>query len=176
MTEHGAAIGHNASFGSAGPRYYHYLMTACGVVGAMLFGAMALVVCADVLVRNIAHGSIPWSVEMTEYMLMTATFVAAPWLLYLGDHIRVDVFVRGLPPSARRWLGLATDLLGLCICAVLVWQAVVVALDSAQQGGLVFKVLIFPEWRLNLPMIFSFAMLTIEFARRLVLTLAGGAR
>lgn len=155
-------------------RYYHHLMSGCGIVAAVLFGSMALLVCADVVLRNVGLGSIPWSVEATEYILMVATFIAAPWLLYLGDHIRVDIFVRAAPPSTRRGLELATDLLCFAVCAVLAWQAVLVARDSAEQGGLVFKVLVFPEWWLTLPMIFACTLLAIEFARRFVVALNAG--
>lgn len=161
-----ATAGPGVSFRSRPRRYYHFLMSACGLAAALLFGGMALLVCADVVLRNTGHGSIAWSVEMTEYILMAATFIAAPWLLYLGDHIRVDILVRGVAPGARRVLELATDLLCFTICAVLAWQTVVVANDAAEQGSLVFKVLVFPQWWLNLPMIFACTLLAIEFARR----------
>ncbi|MDT3669453.1 MAG: TRAP transporter small permease [Aromatoleum sp.] len=161
-----ATLDPSVSFRSPVRRSYHRFMSACGAVAAALFGAMALLVCADVLMRNLGLGSIAWSVEATEYILMIATFVAAPWLLYLGDHIRVDVVVRALSAPARRFVGLASDLACFVVCAVLAWQSVAVTLDTAEQGSLVFKVLVFPEWWLNLPMAFSCALLAVEFARR----------
>lgn len=151
--------------------FYHLLMNACGATAALLFGGMALLVCADVVLRNLGLGSIAWSVEATEYILMVATFVAAPWLLYLNDHIRVDVVVRALSAPTRRRLELATDLACGAICAVLAWQSLAVAQDTAEQGSLVFKVLVFPEWWLNLPMAFSCALLAVEFARRFAASL-----
>lgn len=161
-----ATLDPSVPFRSLGRRSYHRLMGACGAVAASLFGGMALLVCADVLMRNLGLGSITWSVEATEYILMIATFVAAPWLLYLGDHIRVDVVVRALSAPARRRIGLASDLACFVVCAVLAWQSVAVAVDTAEQGSLVFKVLVFPEWWLNLPMAFSCTLLAVEFARR----------
>lgn len=149
-------------------RAYHYLMTGCGLVAALLFGAMGVLVCADVILRNIGGGSIAWSVEGTEYMLMLATFVAAPWLLYLGDHIRIDIVLRAAPPPLRRALDALTDILGLVVCATLAVHTLAVTRDAAVQGGLVFKVLMFPQWWLNLPMLFGATLLTIEFARRLL--------
>ncbi|MBR0568765.1 TRAP transporter small permease [Azoarcus sp. L1K30] len=154
------------SFRSPANLLYHALMSGCGLIAALLFGAMGLLVCADVFMRNLGLGSLPWSVEVTEYMLMLATFVAAPWLLYVGDHIRIDILLRASSARGRWRLELLTDCLGLLICAVLAWQCVVVAIDSAQQDSMVFKVLIFPEWWLNLPMGFAFVLLTFEFARR----------
>lgn len=156
-----------AAFRAPGNRLYHALMAGCGVFAALLFGAMALLVCADVFMRNVGLGTLQWSVETTEYMLMVATFVAAPWLLYVGDHIRIDIVLRAVSPATRRLLEIVTDLAGLVISAVLAWQCFAITQDSAAQGGMVFKVLIFPEWWLNLPMGFACVMLTVEFARRL---------
>jgi len=158
----------SATFGTPAGRLYHYLMSGCGLVAAVLFGAMGLLVCADIAMRNLAGGTIAWSVEVTEYMLMAATFIAAPWLLYLGDHIRIDIALRALPERLRRALDVLTDLLGLTICALLAWQCLAVTQDAAAQGAMVFKVLVFAEWWLNLPMLFAAVLLSVEFARRLV--------
>ncbi|HRP97495.1 MAG TPA: TRAP transporter small permease [Rhodocyclaceae bacterium] len=163
-----AAQGTSAVFGSSASRLYHCLMSGCGLLAAVLFGAMGLLVCADIAVRNLAGGTIAWSVEVTEYMLMAATFIAAPWLLYLGDHIRIDIALRALPDAPRRALEALTDVVGLAISAVLAWQCLAVTQDAAAQGGMVFKVLVFAEWWLNLPMLFAAVLLSVEFARRLL--------
>ena len=42
-----------------------------------------------------------------------------------------------------------------------------VLLDAHQQGSVVFKELIFPEWWLSLPLLIGAALLSIEFIRRL---------
>lgn len=160
-----------ASDRAPGNRIYHALMSACGVLAAALFGGMALLVCADVFMRNVGLGTLQWSVEVTEYMLMVATFAAAPWLLYAGDHINIDIIVRTLKPAMRRRLEILTDCAGLVISLVLAWQCVVVTRDAAQQGSMVFKVLVFPEWWLNVPMTFACVMLAVEFGRRLYVTL-----
>ena len=46
---------------------------------------------------------------------------AAPWLLREGQHIRVDIVLRALPPRvglACEWIA---DVLGLACCLVMVW-------------------------------------------------------
>ena len=159
-----------------GNRMYHILMSACGTVSALLFGAMGLLVCADVLARNIGFGSIQASVEITEYMLMIATFIAAPWLLYLGDHIRIDILIRAVATPVRKMLEILANLIGLGVSLLLAWQALSVAMDSSAQGGLVFKVLVFPEWWLNLPLLFGASLLSVEFVRCLVLMLRTGGQ
>ncbi|MBY6347710.1 TRAP transporter small permease [Providencia rettgeri] len=149
-------------------RPYALLMNACGAVAALTFGLMSLLVCADVVLRNLGYDALSTSVEVTEYMLIIATFVAAPWVLYLGGHIRIDVLVNNLPLPVQRLLDLVSNLLGLLVSAVLAWQCAVVALDAHEQGAMVFKALVFPEWWLNLPLLFGASMLALEFLRRLI--------
>jgi len=148
-------------------RLYHVLMTISGMLAALLFGLMAMLVCLDVLLRNVSTVSISWAVEMTEYMLMTAAFLAAPWLAYGNDHICVDVLVRGLPAALKKRVAWACNAVCFFICVVLAWESASSLLANAAQGGMIFKVLIFPEWWLAIPITFSFTLLSVEFMRRL---------
>jgi len=151
---------------SKGMRAYRYMLLATGGLAAAIFAIMALLVCADVFLRNMGITSITWSVEVTEYMLMISAFLAAPWLVYTNDHIRVDILVRGLTGRPKWLFDLIAETICLAVCAVLAFQSVYSMLDSAKQGGMVFKVLIFPEWWLSIPMAVAFILLTIEFIRR----------
>ena len=82
--------------------------------------------------------------------------------------------MRSVAAPVRKALEVLADLVGLGVSLLLAWHGLRVALDSAAQGGLVFKVLVFPEWWLNLPLLFGASLLAIEFARRLAQTLRGG--
>lgn len=152
-------------------RLYSLVMNLCGAIGAITFGLMSILVTADVILRNVNINIIPASVEITEYMLMIATFIAAPWLLYQGGHIRIDVVVNTLPKSAQQWLQVACHLIGLVVCTILAQQTFLVLLDLYAQESVVFKELIFPEWWLSVPLLIGSTLLTIEFARRLYLEL-----
>lgn len=147
---------------------YHRLLTGCGVLAALMFALMGGLVCTDIFLRNLTALSMPWTVEVCEYLLMTATMLAAPWLLYQEGHIRIDIILRALTPALRSWADRLISAIGLMICLLLTWFAIDVALDKAQQGSLVFKVLVFPEWWLILPMVVGFGLMTLEFARRLL--------
>ena len=63
-------------------------------------GLIALTVTLDVGLRNLGWGNLPWLIEVAEYTLFVSTFLAAPWVLSLGAHVRVDVLVSALPRDA----------------------------------------------------------------------------
>ena len=158
---------------SIGACLYRGVMVGTGVVAAILFTTMALLVCADVLLRNLGIMSIPWSVEVTEYMLMVSAFLAAPWLVYTNDHIRVDILLRGLSKATRHVADIVGNLICLIISLVLAVESVASMLDSARQGGMIFKVLVFPDWWLAIPMVICFILLSVEFVRRLACSFLG---
>jgi TRAP-type transport system small permease protein len=148
-------------------RAYCRLLQAGAIAAAVLLGAVALLVTADVVARNIGLGSIPWIIEVSEYSLPLATFLVAPWLLQRGEHVRLDQLVAALPPAAGRALGRLADAGGLAVCAVFVIYGAKAVASSARQGSLVIKAVVFPEWWLYAPVPVCFALLAVEFARRL---------
>jgi TRAP-type C4-dicarboxylate transport system permease small subunit len=147
---------------------YHFLMQACGVLAALTIGAVALLVTGDVVARNIGLANLPWVVEISEYSLPLATFLAAPWLLYRNEHVRLDMLLGAVPRTAARLLDAAADLVGIAVSLVFVWYGVRVIADSRALGSMVFKTLVFPEWWLFVPVPLCFALLAVEFARRML--------
>jgi TRAP-type C4-dicarboxylate transport system permease small subunit len=150
-------------------RIYYLLMQTCGVAAALVIGALALLVTFDVIARNSGLGSFPWVVEVSEYSLPLATFLAAPWLLYRNEHVRIDMLLTALPGGVARQIDRVADLIGLGVCAVFVWYGLKVIADSAELGSLVIKTLVFPEWWLFVPVPLCFGLLGIEFIRRMTL-------
>src|SRR4029453_16980237 len=134
-------------------RAYRGLLHAGAVAAALLLGILALLVTGDVVARNLGLGTLPWIIEVSEYTLPLATFLVAPWLLHRNAHVRVDV----LPP-----------LVGLAVSAVFVVYGARAIASSAQQGSMVIKAIVFPEWWLYAPVPVCFAVLAVEFVRRLV--------
>ena len=140
---------------------YRTLMHACGIGAALTIGVMALLVTFDVIARNTGLGSFPWVVEVSEYSLPLATFLAAPWLLYRNEHVRLDMLLTVWPRLAH-----VTNVLGFAVCVLLVIYGVRTILNS---NGMVLKSVVFPEWWLYVPVPLCFGLLAIEFVRRMAL-------
>jgi TRAP-type C4-dicarboxylate transport system permease small subunit len=147
---------------------YRTLLHARAVVAAILLGFTALLVTGDVLARNVGLGTLPWILEVSEYVLPVATFLVAPWLLRHSQHVRLDALLTALPPGLARLLDRLADAIGLAVCAVFVVYGAKAIASSAQQGSLVIKSVVFPEWWLYAPVPVCFAFLAIEFGRRLL--------
>jgi TRAP-type transport system small permease protein len=151
---------------SAISRLHAALMRGCGVVAAATVAAITLLVCYDVVGRNLGLRSLVWVNEVTEYALPIATLAAAPWLMWRNQHVRLDLLGALLSPRAQRQADRVASAIALVVSLVLVWYAVKVLLDSKAAGSLMMKALVFPEWWLYVPVPVGFALLALECGRR----------
>ena len=147
-------------------RAYRGLLHAGAVAAALILGLLALLVTGDVLARNLGLGTLPWILEVSEYGLPLATFLVAPWLLHRNEHVRLDVLLTSLPHGVARALDRFSDAVGLAVSAIFVAYGARAVASSAQQGALVIKSVVFPEWWLYAPVPICFAFLAVEFVRR----------
>jgi TRAP-type C4-dicarboxylate transport system permease small subunit len=159
---------------------YGALIEALALVASLLLLAMMLVICGDVLTRNVRLPGLPvgiaWSNEVSELMLYLITLLAAPWLLREGRHIRVDILLRALPSTAAYACEWIADVLGLGCCLWLVWYGFAAAARSHAAQALSIKTLVMPEWWFLAPLPACFALLAMEFVfrmRRLAAAKAG---
>lgn len=161
-------------------RGFGALIDALALVASALLLAMMLIICGDVLTRNVALPGMPtglaWSNEISELMLYLLTMLAAPWLLREGRHIRVDIVLRVLPPRTAYACEWITDVLGLGSCCWMVWYGSAATARSIQSDALSIKTLVMPEWWFMAPLPVCFALLAIEFCFRMARLAAAEAR
>ena len=150
---------------------YGKLLDACALAAcAVLFLLMAMI-SADVLLRNLplvpGVDGLPWANEISEGMLYLLTMLVAPWLLRRGQHVRVDILLRVLPPRTAWYCEWAADLVALACCVVMVLYGARSAWASYAGGSLSIKTLVMPEWWLLAPLPVAFALLGVEVTFRM---------
>jgi len=150
---------------------YGRLLAGLALAGCAVLLLMMLVICADVLLRNvrIVPGTlgVPWANEVTEYALYFITMLTAPWLLRRGLHIRVDVLLHVLPRRLAWYCEWLVDVIALVCCGVIAYYGFKAVLSSHAIGGTVVKVLSVPEWWLLAPLPATFTLLAIEVMFRM---------
>ena len=151
------------------------LCRALAVVAGTLLGALALLISLDIASRQMPGFSMPWSLDVAEYLLYLITFLAAPWVLLSGGHITVDLVVARLAPPARRRADRGANAVGAVASLVLFWFACRVWWRSFSDGTLVYETFVFPEWWLFSAAPPVFLLLAALFVRRTVRPHAAGA-
>ena len=154
-------------------RIYGRILDGCGLVAAALLLAMTSLIVADVFLRNRFNTTIPASVELTEYALFYASTFSAPWLLRRGQHIRIDVLLRVVPPRLAWYCEWLCDLVALACTLVMAFAGFKAVQSSMAIGAMVVKTLAIPEWWLLAPMQLCFLLLSVEIVFRMARLHAG---
>ena len=150
---------------------YGRVLDALALIACALILGMTLMICADVFLRNVrilpSMVGLAWSNEISEAMLFLVTMLTAPWLLHRGQHIRVDIILRAVPPIVGWFFEWIVDVLAFGCCAVIAWYSARAAWASYAAGSLSIKTLVTPEWWLLCVLPVAFALLTLEMVFRM---------
>ena len=149
---------------------YGRLLGGLAFVALMLVLAMMIVICVDVLLRNVPIGAwrgVTGANEVSEYTLYFLTMLIAPWLLRRGGHIRVDILLRVIPRRLA-WLSeWVVDVLALLACLTMAWYGLQATLASQKIGSMIVKSVVMPEWWLLAPLPVAFLLLAVEVLFRM---------
>ena len=148
-------------------RAYGRVLDGMMLVACLLLLAMTLLIGTDVASRNFGAGGIAWSNEVSENILYLLTLLSAPWLLRQGQHIRVDILLRILPPRLGWFLEWVSDALGFGCSLYFVWYGLRVTEASYQADAMSIKTLVTPEWWLLAFLPVAFLLLAVEFIFRM---------
>jgi TRAP-type C4-dicarboxylate transport system permease small subunit len=158
---------------------YGRLLDALALCGCVLLFVMMLVICIDVLLRNVpvipSMRGFPASNDLTEYALYLVTLLMAPSLLRRGQHIRVDILLRAIPRHLAWGCEWVVDVMAFLCCLVMAWYGIRATAASYLAGALTIKSLVTPEWWSLAPLPVTFVLLAAEVLFR-VHRLAGGPR
>jgi TRAP-type C4-dicarboxylate transport system permease small subunit len=157
-------------------RAWDRLIDALASFAALLIGAMALYVSYDVVARYFFVVPTSWSNDLTEYSLVWATFLAAPWLVRRGGHVRIDLLCEQLPPRLNNALSVVISIAAAIVCLIGAWQTAIETWDYYRRDIMIAKVWAVPQWLAYAAMPLGFALMSVEFLRAARRAARGAAR
>jgi C4-dicarboxylate transporter, DctQ subunit len=143
---------------------YEGLLGALAALAAAAFGALAFIIAYEVTLRWLGFRPPVWPVAISEFTMLYATVLAAPWVLHRAEHIQVTTLVALLPARWRVALGRAVCFVGMAVCLVVAWYALRVTLTAQ---GLEIRSFEMPKWVVYAPLPLGFFLLAVEFARHM---------
>ena len=138
------------------------------IAAGFLMAAMMVVICLDVVLRNLGYQSSAHFFTFTEYALLAVPCLGAPWLVREKGHIYVEILLMYLQPRPRKLL---TGVIGgvcIAVCAILAWYGLDVTISDFLQNEKDVRSLDMPRWMVVGFIPLSFAMMGIEFLRFVV--------
>ena len=94
--------------------------------GAMLVASVGINF-INIIGRYVFSTSITWAEEAMLFLMIGCVFLGAGPVGYLGRHIRMDVVVLALPPRARKFFEIFSDVVTVFTCvmlAIFAWPVV----------------------------------------------------
>jgi len=137
----------------------------CAAGATLLFVAITVAICAEVLLRYGFNSPIAWVVELSEYALLWITFLGASYVLRHGGHVRVDILLQYLSPAALRVCGMVSA----AACALTSLVILVFGIDATwtayQRGAYKPTGIDVPTWIVLIVIPIGALLLLLRFAR-----------
>ncbi|WP_439563071.1 TRAP transporter small permease subunit [Roseinatronobacter sp.] len=149
-------------------RVWGALVDGLGAIGSMLIVALMLVICADVLSRNIMGASLPLVSELGALMVVMIVYLQLATTLRHDRLARADVFYTGfraLHPRKGAVLGALFDLAGAWVIGVMALATLRVLERDIASGQFigVTGVLTLPTWLFRAAILAGMTIAMVQF-------------
>ena len=142
-------------------RLLHLLRRIEEALLTIALSATLLLAVSQILLRNIWHSGISWADPLLRVLVLWIALLGALIASRNGNHIRIDLLPRYLPPRLRSACTRTGDLFAAAVCAVLAWHAVRFVHLEYLDGGVLFASV--PAWACALILPCGFAVMALRF-------------
>jgi TRAP-type C4-dicarboxylate transport system permease small subunit len=107
---------------------------------ACFMGGMVISILLAIISRFIIKIPIPWTEELSRYLMIWTAFIAGSLGLKRGVHVGINFVVQRVPEKASRWIGLITNISLLFFFLVLIIEGFHLTILVAGQMSPVLRV------------------------------------
>jgi TRAP-type C4-dicarboxylate transport system permease small subunit len=135
--------------------------------------AIMLVVCFDAAGRYLFGAPLPWSFDLvSNYLMVTASYLALASTFRHGDHINIDVLHAKLPGRLRAWVEAICSVLAAVVFAGIVYGTARQTIEAFVQKEFYPGYIMWPAWLSYLPIPLGCALLVLRLVHH-AMTLIG---
>jgi C4-dicarboxylate transporter DctQ subunit len=123
----------------------------------------------NIIGRYVFSISISWAEEAMLFLMIGCVFLGAGPVGYLGRHIRMDVVVLALPPRARKFFEVFSDLVTIATCvmlAVFAWPVVSMLAELDERSNTANIPLVIPQSALPLGLLLMAFLIAVRLIVR----------
>ena len=148
------------------------LATASGVAAAVALLMIAVVILAQIAARLLGT-QIPAADDFAAWSMAASAFLALPYALQHGEHIRVTLILQRLSGRTERVVETLATAMGLLLSVWAAWHACTFVFDSWRYDEVAQGVLRVPLWIPQIAMPIGLVLLAALMAERLWRCLSG---
>lgn len=140
------------------------LVSACAVATI----AAGLVLTYSIAVRYVLHSSTDWQDEMAVFLLVSATFLSAPYVQSTRGHIAIEAIEAFLPKRIERVREIVSDIVCLLFCGFFAWQSWLLLFEAIDDGRVTDSAWAPPLWIPYSIMTAGMSLLTLRLVLQVV--------
>ena len=162
------AGGHRTGFVG---RIWHWLVDGLAALGTILIGVLMLIICADIVARNLMGSSLPLISELGALTLVMIVYLQLAVTVRADRLARTQVFfamLRSRRPRAGALLSAVFDLAGALMVGLIAWSTVHVLEKDFASGEFIGVpgIATLLTWPFRLLILIGVAVATVEFLVR----------
>ena len=138
-----------------------------GYCCAVMLAVMSVVVFLQVIFRFVIKASLPWSEELSRYLLGYITYFGCAYGIKTGAHLGVEAFVLILPKTVQKASNVLVQIGGLVVC-VLILKFGADIVFSQMQSGQLSPAMRLPMWTIYSAIPIGMAFCVIRYAVEIV--------
>jgi len=146
---------------------------ASGALAALFLALIGALIAAQIVAR-LAGLQIPASDDFAAWSMAASIFLALPYAMLRGDHIRVTLLLHVLPARSQRGYEVLATLVGAALAAWAAWHTAQFVYESYAYDEVSQGMLAVPLWIPQVCMPIGLTLLTAMMLRRLAIVLRGG--
>jgi C4-dicarboxylate transporter, DctQ subunit len=147
----------------------------CGRLAAWLFFLIGIIIVFEVIARYVFLAPTIWSEEMSRFLQIWATYLAAAHVLRNRQLIAIDLVVRSLSPLLRTCCEALALLVIIAFSLVAVVYGTEIVVDSLRVGRSTATMLSVPFWMSEIAIPIGFGLLLLQALAELFRTVTGTA-
>ncbi len=149
-------------------RGWHLLVEAFAAVGTLLIGVLMVIICADILARNLMGASLPLVSEVGALIVVTLVALQLAATVRADRLARTEFFLWSISersPRTAAWLQVAFNLIGATVLGTIAWASIRVMEKDLNAGEFIgiTGMGTLPTWPFRALVLAGFAIAAIEF-------------
>jgi TRAP-type C4-dicarboxylate transport system permease small subunit len=141
--------------------------------GSYMLVAMVLLTSTDIMLRKLFNSPLPYSFEVTEFLLVIVAWCYIAFTTSQGRHVSVDSVTSHFKPAVRKIIILAGDIITILFFGLIAWQNVLQGLNVLQVGTTT-AILHIPKYPFQFWVAFGSALACLIFLFKVLNSLVGG--
>lgn len=146
-------------------RCINALMATLRVAAGTMLVASVGINFINIIGRYVFSTSITWAEEAMLFLMIGCVFLGAGPVGYLGRHIRMDVVVLALPPRARKFFEIFSDVVTVFTCvmlAIFAWPVVSMLADLNERSDTANIPLAIPQAALPIGLLLTAFLIVVR--------------